>query len=649
MTLCLLLSVLAGLTLAIPGDGIRERFLRSVVVFGAALVVITESLGAFDLLRRGPLVLCWLAVLLSTVFAVRRKRFQLGLKPLSADPVVLVCLIGVIAILILTAITAAFSPPNSADAMAYHMPRVVYWAEESSVRFFPTQYLNQIMLQPLAEYMMLHTYLLSGGDRLVNFVQWFASLASIVGVSALARKFGADNSGQAIAALFCATIPAGILASSGAKNDYWLAMWLVAAVYFALCFTETLRLADALLLGAGLGLALLTKATAYLFAPWPLAAIFLVRVGKSQKRLATGALIALGVAFTLNLPQYVRNFDLSGSILGFDSAQGNGFFRWRNETFGWKETASNVLRNLSEQLGARSPAWNRGVYDLVVDAHRRLGIDVNDPRTTWRWSSYAPPKNANHEADAPNRWQLFFLVAIGFALLIEALRRRARELPLYALGLGIAFVAFCAYLKWQPFMARLFLPLFVLGAPLAAIITWGPAWTRGWRWPVQIAICLFLINNAKHATLDNWVRPLRGPKSVLHVPRGAQYFADIGAWNDQSSYWKTVDILANSGCETIGIDITNLQLEYPLQALLRARRPGARFIHTGVQNVSGRYRQPVGRSPCAVACLDCAGDSQRLRLYADFPASARVDKFVIFLHQPGRDKQGTGAQEPNGR
>lgn len=634
----LLPAVFAGLMAAVRGEDIRDRFLRALVLFGVALVAITESLGAFGLIGRGPLILCWSAVLWIALAAARRQRFRFrsALTSPGADPVVIVCFAGIAVILTLTAVTAAFSPPNSADAMAYHMPRVVYWAEQSSVRFFPTQYLNQIMLQPLAEYLMLHTYVLSGGDRWINFVQWFASLASIIGVSSVARMFGAEARAQAIAALFCATLPAGILASSGAKNDYVLAMWLVAAIYFALCFTKTRRLADAMLLGAALGLALLTKATAYLFAPWPLAAIFLVRAGKSRGRLAAGALIAAAGVLALNVPQYVRNYGLSRSIMGFDSAQGDGFFRWRNETFGWKETASNMLRNLSEQLGARGSTWNDGVYHFVLQAHRRIGIDVNDPRTTWRWSSFATPRNANHEANAPNRWHLAIILIVSFALILRAFRRRERERPLYALALLCAFVAFCAYLKWQPFLARLLVPLFVLAAPLAGVIgeIGGRAFGPKRRWLVQLVVCLFLLSNARLPLLENWVRPLKGPASVFHTPRSAQYFADMSQWNNQASYWKAVDILARSNCGTVGIDITNLQLEYPLQALLRERKPASRFLHTGVQNVSARYPQPIAAPPCAVACLDCAGDAKRLRLYSDFPASTAAGKFVIFLNPP---------------
>lgn len=618
-------------------DGFRDRFLRALVIFGVALFLMTELLSLFNLVRPVPLIVCWTAIFAAALVCVARARSTLRIAAASfhVEPVLLICLFSIVAILTLTALTAACSPPNSTDAMAYHMPRVVYWAEQSSIRFFPTPYFNQIMLQPLAEYFMLHTYLLTGGDRLINFVQWFASLASIIGVSSVAGMFGAGVRGQAIAALFCATLPSGVLASSGAKNDYFLAMWLVVAVYFALRFTTTRQTADALFVGAALGLALLTKATAYLFAPWVLAAIFAGCAARPAARLRMGALIAMLCALALNAPHYVRNYRLSGSIMGFDSAQGNGFFRWRNETFGWKQTVSNVLRNTAEQLGARSSPWDQGVYDVVLAVDQRLGIDINDPATTWRGSTFAAPKNANHEANAPNRWHLIVLIVASCVFGWRALRGRDRERALYALSLAGAFIGFCAYLKWQALLGRLFLPLFVLGAPVTSVFgEIGHAGVlRIGSLLAQIVLCLFLLDNAKHPLLDNWVRPLRGPGSVLHTPRAEKYFADMSQWNNAATYKKTVDALANMSCGTIGVDITNLQLEYPLQALLRERKSGTLFIHTGVQNVSMRYRQPVDASACAVVCLDCAGDAKRLLLYSSFRKSALIDQFVIFQQE----------------
>jgi hypothetical protein len=572
---------------------LREKLLTVLVCFGAVLFLSTEILSCFGLLSRWPLTVVWGAALACLI------RWRPALRRPALDPFVALCVVAVAGILFTTGLTAAFSPPNSADAMAYHMPRVVFWSEQGSVRFFPTAYFNQIMLQPFAEYLMLHTYVLTGGDRLINFVQWFASAASIVAVSYAAKLFGADARRQALAALFCATIPSGILASSGAKNDYFLAMWLIIAVCFGLRFRESGKLRDSLYLGAALGFALLTKGTAYLFAP----CLLFVRPRKQL-------LFAAAVALAINTPQYARNYDLSGSILGFDSAQGDGVFRWRNERFGWRETASNAIRNTSDQLGARSKGWNDGVYGAALAAHRAIGADPNDPATTWRWSSFAAPVNANHEANAPNRWHLALLILMLFAI-------RDRPRALYACGLAIGFVLFCGYLKWQPFFSRLLLPLFVLGAPLPA------GFTR--RVYVQIALCLFLLDSARAPLFENWVRPLKGANSVLRAPREMQYFADMGQWRNRDSYLQAVDMLRRNQCGLIGIDITNLQLEYPIEALLHRR-----FVHVGVANASSKYAPPVAEKPCAVVCLDCVGDTARARLYSAFPRVETAGKFLVF-------------------
>src|SRR5262249_20848883 len=143
--------------------------------------------------------------------------------------------------------------------MAYHLPRVIYWAQAGSVAFFPTPYFNQVMLQPMAEYIMLHTYLMTGGDHLVNLVAWAAFAGCVVGVSAVREAMGLGTGVQALAALLCATMPNAILQGSGAKNDMLLTFWLVCAVYF-------LARRHAGLFGLALGLALATKATGYLFA-----------------------------------------------------------------------------------------------------------------------------------------------------------------------------------------------------------------------------------------------------------------------------------------------------------------------------------------------------------------------------------------------
>jgi hypothetical protein len=355
-----------------------------------------------------------------------------------------------------------------------------------------------------------------------------------------------------------------------------------------------------------LGLALATKATGYLFVT-PLLVWVVVR------RDRRAAVWALASTLLINTPQYVRNLRLSGSPLGYDSAQGNGYFRWRNEYLGWRPLVSNVVRNASEQLGARSPEWNRGVFESAMGIHRAMGLDPNDPATTWRGATFAPPINANHEANANNRWHLLLYVA---AALLAIGDRRWRW---YATGLAGAFLLFCLYLKWQPFLARLEVPLFVAAAPLGAwlLARWRPGW-------LALLAALFLVSGARPALFENWTRPLKGPHSLFTKSRDENYFNDMGQWNNRASYMEAVDRVARSGCGLVGLDISENQLEYPFQALLRERAPGVRFVHTG-------EGYPPGREVCAVLCLDCVGNLEKVELYRGVGAGEEIGRFLLFV------------------
>jgi hypothetical protein len=575
---------------------LRDRLLRILVCFGTAAVLITEVLSLFRLLRPIPIAVSWVVVLL-LLWHRTDHRMVWSVRPVE----VVICSV-VVLISGAIALTAILYPPNSADAMAYHLPRVVYWAQAHSVAFFPTPYLNQIMLQPMTEYVMLHTYLLTGGDHLINLIGCGAFVGFVIGVSAISAALGLGSRAQAIAALLAATLPNAILQASGAKNDCMLTLWLVCAVYFA-------AKGDAMFLGLSAGLAFATKGTAYLLLP-PM----LLALGVWHRRQL--AWIAGGILL-LNTPQYIRNFRLSGSPLGFDSAQADGVYRWRNEHLTWQALVSNILRNSSEQLGGRNPGWNAAVFDRVVRIHHTIGIDPNDRGTTWPYAEFTPPVNANHEANANNRWHLLLFAFAAIAAV------RNRRWGVYAAGLVAAFLLFCVYLRWQPYLARLELPLFVLAAPLGA---WAldrlrPAW-------LALLPCAFLASGARLPALENWTRPLRQATGT----RNERYFNDMVSWNNRKSYFSSAAYVRESGCKIVGLDINQFQLEYPMQALL----PGVFFEHLGVENPSVRYIDPSAPRPCAVVCLECAGNQKRMDLYRDYGVPQEFGNFLVFVARPSR-------------
>ena len=92
----------------------RDLFLRACVALGVAVALVTEILSPFHLLRRGPLMVVWLAILGAAAFGLwrRGKWPKIAIRPIETA-IALACT----AIAGIVAVTAWASPPNSADAM----------------------------------------------------------------------------------------------------------------------------------------------------------------------------------------------------------------------------------------------------------------------------------------------------------------------------------------------------------------------------------------------------------------------------------------------------------------------------------------------------------------------------------------------------
>ena len=120
-------------------------------------------------------------------------------------------------------------------------------------------------------------------------------------------------------------------------------------------------------------------------------------------------------------------------------------------------------------MNVRTPSshTNASIQQGIVQALAWFHINASDPGTSW--SPFRLHAFSTHEDYTGNPLQLVLIV--GVIILCLSLKRfRQRDLLLYVAALVGAFLAFCLYLKWQPWNTRLQLPVFVLAAPLCGVV-----------------------------------------------------------------------------------------------------------------------------------------------------------------------------------
>lgn len=577
---------------ALSDAPVRERLLVAAVIGGTAVAVLSEMLSAVGGLTRAAAAASWLIVLIVAIALVARFRRVIlpsGPRPPAAPwrALDVAMLAWVVVVALLTLVSALAAAPTTYDSLTYHLARVAHWAQNHTLAPYPTSSARQLYQPPWAELAALHLTLLADGDRLVNLVQWASMIGAVVGASVIACRLGAARRGQLLAAAVCATIPMGVVQASSTQNDYAAALWLVCLVVGLLHVGSAHRRAWVLVAGLALGLALLTKGTAYVFAAPFVAWAALAGRGRPSTRLA--AIVGMGlVAGALNAPHFARNVAVFGAPLG---PGGEGDYTYTNRELSPAVLASNVARNVGLHAGTPWPAVNAVVQGIVASVDASVGIASDDPRSTWPGTRFSVGTPRLHEDVVGNGLHLVAIAAALLAALAWGDRRRRG----YAACLALAFLLFCLLLRWQPWHSRLHLPLFVLAAPLVGVV----AERIG---AIAVAIVFAVLAAASVGpSIQNVNRPLVGSASVLRVTRERQFARVV-----EPAFLGAARFVRSGGCAGVGVVLGPNEPEYALWAMIPEIRRSGRLEHVEIERSdyglfgSDRPGASGGFEPCAI-------------------------------------------------
>lgn len=538
----------------------REAWQEAVVILGAVQYLAIELLSLVQMLRASTVITLWLVLAVSALWLLFRNKGEIvsplgqllaskssALTVSSRDPVILSALCLIIILLIFTGLTALFAAPNNGDSLAYHLPRQIFWLQQGHLGHFATTEPRMLMMPPFAETLGVQLMAVSGGDSFHNLPQYFAYITLIIQASLISATLGNNTRQQALASVLVATLPLAIHQASNTKVDLiasGLLGYLIWQMVRLWCNADN-RSADWVLIGLALGMAWATKATALILSTPIMLAMGLAYLLKFRLRALVPVAVITVAALSIASWHYARNALAFGSPLGSEAQKES--ITHVNETLSVPAMLGNGLRNASLHLGLPHEGWNDALESAIRSVNRKLGIDPDGADTSFNGLPYDVVYRPQFETMAPQGGHLLlYLLLAGFAMArISCLSPGQRVLLITIL---INVILYCLLIKWQPWGARLHLPIFISCAPLAASLI--PVCKRTWL-PLLVTALLgiYLL-----PSLMSHHRPLAGAHSILTASRLDKR---TYSWEGVSSSMARVAIAVED------LKIKNLEIDTP--------------------------------------------------------------------------------------
>jgi len=568
MALVLLLIALFGLIiLTFSKKDVRLSIIKGVLLFSLLVLSITEILSLFKAINYWNLVTLWALVDIILIYFILKKN---SIKPNSLGLFDLIVkiksfsfiekfLIGFSVVIIFGIfVQGLIYPTNNWDSMSYHMARIIHWVQNESLAHYRTTIYPQLTSAPYSEQLILNVNLLIGNDVFSNAIQLFYLIGLGITISLIGKQLKLNRFGQLLSSFILITIPEVILLSSSTHNEIALSFFMVLAIYFLIKTHTQYDIINFLLLGCCLGMATVTKHTAYIYIS-PFIAIWIILqlhnfIVKKHKIKWLQYFMLIASFMIINVGHYCRNYQLTSNIFGADVESTKYYV---NEKHSVKMMISNVSRNLSNQFGV--PKIAPIAYCITEKIHKIINIDLNDPEITSH--DYNVDPLATHENNGANLYHMLLMI-LSMVWILITIKKRDKRVLVYTLAIVLSFLLFCFYLKWQPW-AKLHAPFFIL---YSVVLSHFLIHTLKSKYLLFIAIMGFSAY-AMLILLFNWSRPfITLPPFTSEIKmtddRYQKYFSRFFKYH--SDFKVVNDLIVSKNLKNIGLMYGSYGMEYQL-------------------------------------------------------------------------------------
>lgn len=584
------------------------------------LYVVTEVLSLFNNMARTSLSLAWFIYDISilvlffgkmlkchfwkNIFEVKNIRNKTSLFS--------VLCVGLFAAFIVMMISLAYKiVPYNWDSMVYHLPRIVYWAENKSIAHFAVSDTRLLGSPVLAEFVNLNVYILAdGNDSYFNMLQCCSFLVNAILIYAISRRIGCSKGFALFALILFISTPIAFAESVTTQVDEFATLWLLIFVYLVLNYIIVEKLpclslrgiVDFIVIALCAAFGYLSKPTVIiamiLFSLWML--IVCVRRKEKIKKIIIYYLLTISISLFVISPEIIRNL-ISFNFIS-DPWQGKGQLIYTSDL---RYILISFLKNLFFNLPSKY--WTNLsslLSDIVYSLAYRMGINPNAETISECGKEFVLSIPGTLDCDGAISpipvASMLFCIVLSLATVVK--KKKIKAFNGYTTTSFISFFVMCAIIRWEPWIGRYLIAYLALLCPAIAFqisLISGcekKDKIKGFICGILFTMCITTLTDLVKNTSAIAIQMESSSRDNNY------YYVNSSAYEE---YKCLLDYLDNDKYKSVGISVQNNYL-YPI--INRLFNKGVSFKNVNIQNSTSKY-EDMTYAPDIILVIDNKLDS----------------------------------------